>query len=81
MHRGRRHRLAADSLTLFSLEITMLRWAMAFLIVALIAALLGFGNVAGAASGIAITLFWVFVALFVLSLLVSLVTGRRAPVP
>lgn len=59
----------------------MLRWAMAFLIVALIAALLGFGNVAGTASGIAVTLFWVFVALFVLSLLISLVTGRRAPVP
>lgn len=59
----------------------MLRWAMAFLIIALIAALLGFGNVAGTASGIAVTLFYVFVALFVLSLLVSLVTGRRAPVP
>ena len=59
----------------------MLRWAMAFLIIALIAALLGFGNVAGTASGIAVTLFWVFVALFVISLLVSLVTGRRAPVP
>ncbi len=59
----------------------MLRWAMAFLIIALIAALLGFAGVAGAASNIAITLFWVFVALFVISLLVSLVTGRRAPVP
>ena len=59
----------------------MLRWAMAFLIIALIAALLGFGGVAGTASRIAVTLFWVFVALFVLSLLVSVVTGRRAPVP
>lgn len=59
----------------------MLRWAMAFLIIALIAALLGFGGVAGTASSIAVTLFWVFVALFVLSLLVSVVTGRRAPVP
>jgi uncharacterized membrane protein YtjA (UPF0391 family) len=59
----------------------MLRWAMAFLIIALIAALLGFAGVAGAASNIAIMLFWVFVALFVLSLVVSLVTGRRAPVP
>ncbi len=59
----------------------MLRWAMTFLIIALIAALLGFAGVAGAASNIAIMLFWVFVALFVISLLVSLVTGRRAPVP
>lgn len=59
----------------------MLRWAIAFLIIALIAGVLGFGNIAGTASGIASTLFWVFVVLFVLSLLVSLVTGKRAPVP
>ena len=59
----------------------MLRWAMAFLIISLIAAVLGFGGIAGASSSIAVTLFWVFVALFVLSLLVSLVSGRRAPVP
>lgn len=59
----------------------MLRWAITFLIVALIAAVLGFGNIAGAASNIAVTLFWVFVALFVLSLLVSMVTGKRTPIP
>ena len=59
----------------------MLRWALTFFIIALIAALLGFGNIAGASSGIAVTLFWVFVVLFVLSLLVSLVTGKRTPVP
>lgn len=59
----------------------MLRWALTFFIIALIAALLGFGNIAGAASGIATTLFWVFVILFVLSLLVALVTGKRTPVP
>jgi len=59
----------------------MLRWALIFLVVALIAAVLGFGNIAGSASGIAMTLFWVFVALFVLSLLVSLVTGKRTPIP
>lgn len=59
----------------------MLRWAMGFLIVALIAAVLGFGNLAGTATSIAVILFWVFVALFVVSLLVSLVSGKRAPVP
>lgn len=59
----------------------MLRWALGFLIVALIAAVLGFGNLAGTATNIAVILFWVFVALFVLSLLVSLVTGKRTPVP
>jgi uncharacterized membrane protein YtjA (UPF0391 family) len=59
----------------------MLNWALAFLIIALIAALLGFGNIAGTASGIAVILFWVFVALFLVSLLASLVTGKRTPVP
>lgn len=59
----------------------MLRWALTFLVVALIAAMLGFGGVAGAASSIAVTLFWIFVTLFVLSLLVSIVTGKRTPVP
>ena len=59
----------------------MLRWAMTFLIVALIAALLGFGNIAGTASSIAVTLFWVFVVLFLASLLASLVTGKRTPIP
>ena len=54
----------------------MLSWAITFLIIALIAALLGFGGVAGAASGIAQILFGVFLVLFV----VSLVMGRRARV-
>ena len=59
----------------------MLRWALTFFIIAIIAAILGFGNIAGGASQIAVLLFWVFVVLFVLSLLVSLVTGKRTPVP
>lgn len=59
----------------------MLRWAIGFFIIALIAALLGFGGIAGAASNIAVLLFWVFVALFVISLLVSLMTGKRTPIP
>jgi uncharacterized membrane protein YtjA (UPF0391 family) len=59
----------------------MLRWAIAFFIIALVAAVLGFGGIAGAATNIATTLFWVFVVLFVLSLLVSLVTGKKTPVP
>ena len=59
----------------------MLRWAMTFLIIALLAALLGFGEIAGAASSIAVLLFWVFVVLFLLSLIASLVTGKRTPTP
>lgn len=55
----------------------MLRWALTFLIVALIAAVLGFGGIAGAASSMAVTLFWIFV----LALLVSAATGKRTPIP
>jgi uncharacterized membrane protein YtjA (UPF0391 family) len=46
----------------------MLRWAVIFFVVALVAAVLGFGGIAGAAAGIAKLLFWVFVVLFVASL-------------
>ena len=38
----------------------MLRWAVIFLIIAIVAGLLGFGGIASAASGIANTLFFVF---------------------
>jgi uncharacterized membrane protein YtjA (UPF0391 family) len=48
----------------------MLSWALTFLIVALIAAALGFGGVAGAATGIAKILFFVFLVLFLISLVV-----------
>ena len=51
----------------------MLRYAVIFLVVALIAALLGFTTVAGTAIEGARILFFVFLVLFVLSLLL----GRR----
>lgn len=54
----------------------MLSWAVTFLIVALIAAVLGFGVIAGTAATIAKLLFFVFLILFV----VSLVSGRRRSV-
>jgi uncharacterized membrane protein YtjA (UPF0391 family) len=46
----------------------MLRWAIGFFIVALIAALLGFGGVAVAAAGIAKILFYLFLILFLITL-------------
>lgn len=46
----------------------MLGWAITFLIIALIAAGLGFGGIAGAATGIAKILFFVFLVLFIVSL-------------
>jgi uncharacterized membrane protein YtjA (UPF0391 family) len=54
----------------------MLRWALIFLVVALVAALLGFTTIAGGAMGIAKILFYVFVVLFVVSLIMHLVRGR-----
>jgi len=53
----------------------MLRFAVIFLIVALIAALFGFTNVAGVSIDAAKILFFVFLVLFVVSLLM----GRRSP--
>jgi len=54
----------------------MLRWALAFFVIALIAGALGFLGIAVAAAGIAKILFFIFLVLF----LVSLVGGiaRRA---
>jgi uncharacterized membrane protein YtjA (UPF0391 family) len=46
----------------------MLGWAVTFLIIAVIAAVLGFGAIVGAAAGIAKILFFVFLVLFVISL-------------
>jgi uncharacterized membrane protein YtjA (UPF0391 family) len=53
----------------------MLRWALIFLVVALIAALLGFGGIAGSAVGIAKLLFFVFLVLFVVSASMHLARG------
>ena len=54
--------------------VVMLYYSWIFLVIALIAALFGFGLVASAAAGIAKVLFFVFLVLF----LISLITGRRA---
>ena len=54
----------------------MLRWALAFFIIAIIAAVFGFGGIAVAAAGIAKILFFIFLVLFLVALLGGLV--RRA---
>jgi uncharacterized membrane protein YtjA (UPF0391 family) len=53
----------------------MLGWAITFLVIALISALFGFGVIAGVSIEAARICFFVFVVLFV----VSLIAGRRAP--
>lgn len=55
----------------------MLGWAIGFFIAALVAAVFGFGGIASAFTGIAIILFWVFLALFVLSLLFNTFGGAH----
>jgi uncharacterized membrane protein YtjA (UPF0391 family) len=54
----------------------MLGWTITFLIIALVAAVFGFGGIAVAAAGIAKILFFIFLILFVISLLGGLM--RRA---
>ena len=55
----------------------MLRYAIIFFVIALIAALFGFGGIAAGATEIAKILFFVFIVLFVVSLVAGLV--RRGP--
>ena len=50
----------------------MLGWALTFLVVALIAGVLGFTSIAGAAMGVAQILFFVFLVLFVVSLVMRI---------
>ena len=51
----------------------LLHYALVFLVVALVAAAVGFGGVAGFAMEAARLLFWVFIVLFVVSLVAGLV--------
>ena len=48
----------------------MLNWALTFLVVALLAAVFGFTGIAGTAAGFARLLFFLFIVLFVISLIV-----------
>ena len=57
-------------------EAAMLGWALTFLVIALIAAALGFGGIAGASAGIAKIIFVIFLVLLVGSLVMHLARGR-----
>lgn len=56
----------------------MLRLSLAFLVLALIAAVFGFGGIAAASAGIAKLLFTLFLAVFIISLILGLTAGRRS---
>ena len=59
----------------------MLGWAVTFLIVALVAAVLGFGGITGVAVEAAKLVFFVAIILFAISAVVGLVRGRAPTMP
>ena len=60
-------------------RIPMLYWAVVFLVIAIIAALFGFGGIAEASAGIAQILFFVFLVLLIAALVMHFARGRRPP--
>lgn len=58
------------------METDMLSWIFTFLILAIIAAVLGFSGIAGAAASVAKLLFFVFLALLIISALANALRGR-----
>ena len=59
----------------------MLRWALIFLVLGLIAALLGFTSIAGTSIAIGKVLFFIFLAIFAVTLILGLTVyrGVRGP--
>lgn len=57
----------------------MLYWSAIFFIIAIIAMAFGFGGIASAAAGVAQILFFIFLTLFVITLILGLVAGRKPP--
>jgi uncharacterized membrane protein YtjA (UPF0391 family) len=74
---GPPHRIIGNPSIFYEEDLAMLYWAFMFLVVALVAALFGFGGIAAEFAIIAKVLFVVFLVLF----LVSLLTGAiRRPI-
>jgi len=59
-------------------EIHMIKWALIFLVVGLVAGLLGFTGVAGASFAVAKILFFVAILIFVVLLALGLTIFRKA---
>jgi uncharacterized membrane protein YtjA (UPF0391 family) len=58
-------------------ELVMLSWVVTFLVIALIAGILGFGGIAGVSIEIAKTIFFIAVILFIVSAVVGVARGRN----
>ena len=55
----------------------MLYWAVVFLVIAIVAAIFGFGGIVSVAVGISKILFFAFLILFIIALLTGLVRGKK----
>ncbi len=55
----------------------MLSWSVTFFVISLVAAVFGFGGIAGSAVGIAKILFFAFLVLFVISVITSIFKGKK----
>jgi uncharacterized membrane protein YtjA (UPF0391 family) len=53
----------------------MLKWALIFFLISIVAGFFGFSGVSAAAAGIAKVLFFIFLGLFIAVLVFALVTG------
>jgi uncharacterized membrane protein YtjA (UPF0391 family) len=62
------------------MESVVLYWALVFFIIAIVAGLLGFGGIAVAASSIAQTLFYIFLVIFLVTLIMGLMRRRSPPI-
>jgi uncharacterized membrane protein YtjA (UPF0391 family) len=60
---------------------TILKWALIFLLISLVAALFGFTDIAAASADIARVLFYVFMIIFVVLLILGLTIFRAASGP
>jgi uncharacterized membrane protein YtjA (UPF0391 family) len=60
-------------------DLAMLGWVLTFLVVALIAGVLGFGGIAGASIEIAKVIFFIAVVLFLISVIFGAFRGRSSP--
>jgi uncharacterized membrane protein YtjA (UPF0391 family) len=62
-------------------SMTLLRWALICLVIAIVAGLLGFTNVAGASMDVARILFWIFLVGVVILFLLGIFAARTVAGP
>jgi uncharacterized membrane protein YtjA (UPF0391 family) len=60
---------------------TILKWALVFFIISIVAAIFGFGGISAASADLARILFCIFIAIFVVLLVLGLTVFRAASGP